>query len=298
MLIGGNKMLKKRILMLCLGVSITLMAPNLLRGSNVYASEVNKSALKLQDYNLMKIKNTINKELSSKYEIMKTWKFTDSADVIQDPSLLKLINKKNAFMVKWYEKFNLKIDNYTSTVQLKTITQTSDNTYVTDAVYNVSFKIHNSNSESKAIDNERIELTLKNNNWYIIKLLNLDDYNENSNIAKTNNTVIKDNNATNLTSFSNYNNEINSEINDVDSMSSNIDEYYKEAKAFTEVSKDNEPIVKLDSYSGYNSTQYLLHKGIHLSIRNNHRLLDTFFCIVVSIHMENQEYKLFHQFYC
>jgi type IV pilus assembly protein PilQ len=38
------------------------------------------------------------------------------------------------------------------------------------------------------------------------------------------------------------------------------------------------------------------NKGIHISIHNNHHLLCAFYCIVFQVHMENQEYKIFHQF--
>jgi hypothetical protein len=239
-------MIKKTILTLFL--CGTLIISNLLITSTVFASET-KVPTTLQNNNLTEINSVINKLLSSRYEVMKTWKFTSSNNIIKDPQLLDFIDKSNELDAKWYTKVNLKIDRYTPIVHINNITQTAANTYVVNATYDVEFKEHNSDIISKSIGEKKIiEIKYENNNWYVTKLVNLDEDNE-ANMS----TNIEIKTETNTTYFNNYTNTLKSEIKNVDNMSNNIDVYYNKVKELT--SGDNSTVKAQDSsYSGYNGT--------------------------------------------
>ncbi|URZ16356.1 amidase domain-containing protein [Clostridium felsineum] len=242
---------------------VTLTVSSFWGNYTTYAKAFTNSTQVLNNSDLNKVKSNINKVLSSKYEVMKTWKVSNLNDVINNSALLDLINKHNTFDASWYKKFNFKINSYNPSVNIDSISKTSSNTYVLNITYDVTFRVNTSNSDSRADDKKIVEIKFENNNWYITKLLDVDKYNNSSsskNYKKVNN-LIKADNTVNVIESSDYTNEINSETNDINDMSSNIDEYYNNVRDYCISSKNTkndivtskQQILKASNYSGYNS---------------------------------------------
>lgn len=160
-----------------------------------------------------------------------------------------MVNKESDFDVKWFKKFNGKINGYNSNATISNITKTSDNTYVLDVVYYVEFKLESAETLSKSRENFRIEVINEDGKWFINKMLDKDE-----NMPTTANRTA----AATTPDFSNYDNIINSEIETIDNKYDNIDKDYekfkqKEPKVDIDKSKNkaNTSISGLMSYSGY-----------------------------------------------
>ncbi|EDT79956.1 conserved hypothetical protein [Clostridium botulinum NCTC 2916] len=245
-------------LFLCL----TLIVCGLFTNSRVFANESIKSIndlpqTDLPQTDLIKINNSIDKVLSSDFEIMKTWKFTSCKDVIKDPKLLQLIDKSNKFNVEWYKKGDLKINNYTSKLNIVDLIKESNNKYIANVTHDVKFKVIGNDFLSESTGKRyRIELMCENNKWYITKLLDLatdldtDNVNpienEKNSITRSSRSLNKNN------QFPNYDNMINSKILSISEASNNIDEYAEKLKVNLSSNSNEMPISR--AYSGYNSS--------------------------------------------
>lgn len=224
-------------------------------GTTVFASSsnsansANSNITNTQSVGLSKadesnITKSINEVLSLKYDVLKDGKAKDYSDKIKDPKLLKLINKTSDFDVKWFGKFNGKINGYKSNTTISNIKKTSDNTYVLDVVYYVEFKLESAETISKSRENYRIEVKNENGKWFINKRLDKDE-----NISENANA----NAVAATTDFPDYDNIVNSEIESIDSKSNNINESYEKFKQKeTNVDQSKNRINASLAYSGYN----------------------------------------------
>lgn len=252
--------MKKRFSMLFL--CLTLIVCSLFTSSKVFANEPTKPTSNLQETDLIKINKSINKVLSLDYEIMKTWEFTSCEDVIKDPKLLQLMDESSKFNVEWYKKGNLKINNYTSKLNIVDLIKESDNKYIANVTYDIKFKVIGNDffSESNG-ERFKVELVYENNKWYVTKLLNLDT---DLDMADVNSTENKKSSARSLNKnneFLNYDKIINSKLSSINEASSNIDEYAEKVRVDLSTDMNN----KINSnnklmssvtraYSGYNSS--------------------------------------------
>lgn len=210
---------KKKIIGL---VSSVLIIVSLI-GTTVFANLLNSTDSNItntQSVSLSKadesnVTKSINEVLSLTYDVLKDGKPKDYSDKIKDPKLLKLVNKKSDFDVKWFKKFNGKISGYNSNTTISNITRISDNAYVLDVVYYVEFKLEGAETLSKSRENYRVEVENETGKWFINKMLDIDE-----SIPKTANT----------TDFPNYDNIINLEIETIDNKYNNIDKDYEKFK--------------------------------------------------------------------
>ncbi len=173
---------------------------------------------------------------------MKTGKSKDYSNIIGDSKLLELVNKINDLDVNWLKKFT-KIDAYNSNVNITNSTKTATNTYVLDVLYGVKFKLHGMNTLSQS-ENEkyRFEIKLKNDKWYITKMIDLNNEDDDNQIN------VQTDNMYDSTSFSNYDDSIDLQIKNIDQKSKNIDNAYKYFKVQTESKNENLNTVSLSSY--------------------------------------------------
>lgn len=200
--------------------------------------------------NLNEVNQVINMVLSSKYDSLEKLKVSNIKNYIKNDELEKLFNKRNSFYIELSKKFNTKINNYNSNVIIENLTKNSDNKYIANVSYNVTFNLENSDIISKSFDEKyKLELINENNKWYITKLINLDD------IAPTD-PKINIKNSRSLYSetkdddlnFDNYKNLLNSQLSSIDNMNKNIDKYYN----FSKKSSSENFISFARNYSGYN----------------------------------------------
>ncbi len=234
--------------------STILLSSSLILGNTTYvnaASYSNVKAINLTNYNLTnkdlnKIKNNINKLLSSQYEIMKTGEFKSNSDIVKNPKLLELVDKTNEFKSKWYKKVNLKISNYKSFVNIDEFKKISRNTYILKAIYNVDFTLNGTTENSSSKENYKFEIQNVDGNWCITKMLNLDEDLNNSTQQNKRSLIA----AEPRDVFKNHENIVNDKINSINNISKDIDKYVREYKNM--VSSRNNKMC-LMKYSGYNS---------------------------------------------
>lgn len=180
----------------------------------------------LSTKDLSSIKENINSILSSKYEIMKTRKSKNYSNIIGDSKLLELVSKTNELNVKFFKSFKTKIDTYTSNVTVINSTKTATNTYVLNVLYDVEFNLHGMNVVSQSKNEEyKFEVEYKNDKWYIIKMVDLNDTEESDDISVNNKISGRLNTSDISNKFLNYDNSINSQIESIDDKSKNIDKY-------------------------------------------------------------------------
>lgn len=234
--------------------STILLSSSLILGNTTYvnaASYSNVKAINLTNYNLTnkdlnKIKNNINKLLSSQYEIMKTGEFKSNSDIVKNPKLLQLVDKTNEFKSKWYKKVNLKISNYKSFVNIDEFKKISRNTYILKAIYNVDFTLNGTTENSSSKENYKFEIQNVDGNWCITKMLNLDEDLNNSTQQNKRSLIA----AEPRDVFKNHENIVNDKIDSINNVSKDIDKYVREYKNM--VSSRNNKMC-LMKYSGYNS---------------------------------------------
>lgn len=236
--------------------SIILVFSLLLNSTSTYAFQNNSYVL--NDEDLSKINENINKLLSSKYESMKTLESINVSNIIEDPKLSELIDKNNKFFIELTKKVGAKIDNYTSVVNIDNLEQKSNDTFITNVSYSVEFKLSNSEVLSKSGNEKyRVELTSNNGNWYINKLLDLHTDIDNTAILEEENKI-ETRSITNITSnldFPNYENTLDAKIATINNVSNNIDEYYENLTIKPEITLPGNYSLNTrsaSSYSGYN----------------------------------------------
>ncbi|EPY2275087.1 amidase domain-containing protein [Clostridium sporogenes] len=243
--------MRKKFSMLCL-LCLILISFSLFTKSKVFAYESTKST-----NDLIKINKTIDRVLSSDYETLKTWKFTSCKDVIKDPKLLQLFDESSKFNVEWYKKGDIKINNYTSKVNIVDLIKESNDKYIANVTYDVSFKVIGNDFLSELTgERYRVELVNENNKWYVVKLLNLDTDLNTGNVDTPQNEINpitksldKDN------KFPNYDKIINSKVSSINEVSSNIDEYAEKLKVDPSSDSNDKMMANSRSYSGYNSSR-------------------------------------------
>ncbi|RXM56746.1 amidase domain-containing protein [Clostridium tetani] len=236
----------KRILPLM--ISITLISSSFILGNTTYVkassnntvNTVNLTNYNLTNENLNKIKNNINKFLSSKYEIMKTGEFKGNSDIIKNSKLLELVDKTNEFKSKWYKKVNLKISNYKSSLNIDDLKKISNNIYVLKVTYNIDYKLTDFTENSSSEENYKLEIQNIDGNWCITKIIDLnEDLNESTEV----NEKYSINNE-----FENYENIIDNKLDSINNISKDIDKYEEEYKNMINLNSAEE-----ESYSGYDA---------------------------------------------
>lgn len=191
-------MIKRKIATFLLCAS--LLGTNLSFSSTAFASSVNSNVTYTQNDTLTKadeanIKESINEVLTLGCDVLKTGKSKDYSNVIKDTKLLELVNKKSKLDVEWFKKFNGKINNYNSNVNIINLTKTTDNTYVANVLYDEEFKLDGSDKTSKSKGEKyRFEVKYEKNKWYVTKMLDLNQDNNISinKISQANNLLIRD----------------------------------------------------------------------------------------------------------
>ncbi|KOY67221.1 amidase domain-containing protein [Clostridium sporogenes] len=244
--------MSKRILSLIF--SITLLSSSFIFGNTTYVKAssnntidtVNLTNHNLTTESLNKIKNNINKLLSSQYEIMKTGEFKSNSDIIKNSNLLELMDKTNEFKSKWYKKVNLKISNYESSVNIDNLKKISNNTYILKVTYNIDFTLTDATANSSSKENYKLEIQNIDGNWYITKMLNLDeDLDDYTKQDKKRSISIEFEDE-----FKDYENIVDNKMNSINNISKDINNYAQEYKSMIS-RKGNEMHSK--RYSGYNS---------------------------------------------
>ncbi|MBU5299509.1 amidase domain-containing protein [Clostridium sporogenes] len=244
--------MSKRILSLIF--SITLLSSSFIFGNTTYVkassnntiNTVNLTNYNLTNEDLAKIKNNINKLLSSQYEIMKTGEFKSNKDIIKNSNLLQLMDKTNEFKSKWYKKVNLKISNYQSSVNIDNLKKISNNTYILKVTYNIDFTLTDATENSSSKENYKLEIQNIDGNWYITKMLNLDeDLDGSTKQDKKRSILIEFEDE-----FKDYENIVDDKMNSINNISKDINNYAQEYKSMIN-RKGNEMHSK--RYSGYNS---------------------------------------------
>ncbi|NRT32534.1 hypothetical protein BJV38_004882 [Clostridium beijerinckii] len=204
----------------------------------------------LSSNDLSEIKENINGVLSAKYEIMKDGNSNSSDYILPDSKLSQLIDSTNDFEKEWYKKVDLKISDYNPTVKIDQIKNVSENTYEAEVTYDVEFTLSGSDSKSSS-SGEKYKFEIKNEdgNWYISKMLNLEEdlYSSNDNLNSI--KLLKGHN-----DFENYDKTINQKIEYIDNITKNIDKYlneYKESNSINQLTANK--AVRAASYSGYDA---------------------------------------------
>jgi hypothetical protein len=250
---------RKAALVISMSLMLTCALSNVCYASTESKAEIISSSTDIKMNNdlstkdLSKIKENINKFLSSKYEIMKNETSTSNSFVLNDSKLHELTEVTNDFEKKWYKKVNLKISDYNSTLKINDIKKTSNNTYVANVTYDVEFTLlgHTDKSGSRG---EKYELELKNvnNNWCISKLIDMqeDEPSVNSNTSKVLSTsmISSSNN-----DFEKYDGTINTKIENMNNNIKNIDSYLKEYNDVKNSNNIKNSLMLKSSYSGYNA---------------------------------------------
>ncbi|MFV3011076.1 amidase domain-containing protein [Clostridium botulinum] len=244
--------MSKRILSLIF--SITLLSSSFIFANTTYVkassnntiNTVNLTNYNLTNEDLAKIKNNINKLLSSQYEIMKTGEFKSNSDIIKNSNLLQLMDKTNEFKSKWYKKVNLKISNYQSSLNIDNLKKISNNTYILKVTYNIDFTLTDATENSSSKENYKLEIQNIDGNWYITKMLNLDeDLDGSTKQDKKRSILIEFEDE-----FKDYENIVDDKMNSINNISKDINNYAQEYKSMIN-RKGNEMHSK--RYSGYNS---------------------------------------------
>lgn len=172
------------------------------------------------------IKELVKNTLDSEYNIMTDWKTRNGDDLIGNKELLALYNKENDFKAKWYEKVNLKIEDFKSDVEVKEVYKTNKDTYLAYVLYDTSFyEKGNSKTLSESKDLPYI-FEIKNNNgsFTINKMIymsdDLDLYEKSKSKTKITEEIFKD-----------YDKRLEEESNNIDKFNKNIDKYAKQVKS-------------------------------------------------------------------
>ncbi|EPY2275151.1 amidase domain-containing protein [Clostridium sporogenes] len=210
---------------------------------------VNLSNNNFKNEDLNKIKNNINKILSSQYEIMKTGEFKSSRDIVKNSNLLQLIDKTNEFKSKWYKKINLKISHYKSSVNIDNLKKISNDKYIVKVTYNIDFNLTDATENSSSEENYKFEIQNINGIWYITKMLNLNEDENLDNFTEQNKNKKRSISIESEDEFKDYQNIINGKINSINNISKNIDKYEEEYKNMLNTT-DNE-VYLAKRYSGY-----------------------------------------------
>lgn len=227
------------------------MFSNTVFAKTTYESNPTNTKLELSDSDSLKIKENIKTILDTQYEIMKTWKFKSNQELIGDSKLLELIEKTNKFKTQWYKKVNLKALNYNSTLDIENIQKNSNNKYTLNVKYSIDFYLSNSNVKSSSFDEKYIfELEKKGNNYYITKMLDLTDMQEepinSTNQVRSINKLDYDA-SKKIENTEEYDNFITDKISSIDDISNNIDRYAEEQNKQT----TSVPVNTRAAYSGY-----------------------------------------------
>lgn len=209
----------------------------------------------LSTKDLSRIKTNINEILSSKYEIMKNEDSINFNNIINESKLLKLINSTTEFQKQWYKSVGLKISDYDSNITLDKIKKISENKYIAEVTYDVEFTLDGSNTKSSS-NGEKYEFELENKNdeWYITKILDMQE------------DISSDLNSKNLlrdsllstsqleNTFDDYEEIIDSKIKHINNITENINDYIEQYNTMKN-EKNIDDSIMATSYSGYDATK-------------------------------------------
>ncbi|BCZ47586.1 hypothetical protein psyc5s11_36530 [Clostridium gelidum] len=273
---------------LCLSLSLLVSGATV--NTTVFASTINQDKVNITSAQpqreLINIKKSINSFLNSKYDVMKTWNYNSCSNIIKDSKLLEWKDKCNKFNSEWYRKVNLKIDSYSSNLNIDNIIKTDDETYVIDVTYDIKFQLQGTNSISTSMGEKyRFEIKEEDNQYHITKMLNLnEDVTTSTDNIETDNddvTVLKSSTVTNSIEktststsaavFVDYDNLIDSKISSINNQINNIDAYYEKYNTF-KTGTQNEMLQtqsRSSSYSGYNSSNAVSYAHIFAEKHNS-----------------------------